>query len=347
MPWLNSAAVLLCLTLLVSQTSPSQAQGQGQGSVRVEAVSVMIQDIDRTLQAIGTLRSNESIVLRPEEPGRIKSVHFQEGQPVQKDQLLIQLDDAILQAELAEAQARLALDRANARRARDLARRGSGTERALDEAEAARKVTAARVELAQARIAQMRLVAPFDGIIGLRQVSVGDYLGSGADIVNLEDISSLKVDFRIPEIYLADVHIGQPLEISVDALRGAKFHGEVYAINPLVDKNGRSIVLRARVPNESLSLRPGLFARVLLLIETTPEAVLVPEESIVPTAEGQFVYRVVGEKVVKTKVKTGMRRDAFVEIIEGLSQGDQVVTAGQLKLRDGASVVVVPGPTSS
>ncbi|MGE0718850.1 MAG: efflux RND transporter periplasmic adaptor subunit [Alphaproteobacteria bacterium] len=316
----------------------------------VEAAPVTIARAERRVSAVGSLRSNESVMVRPEVSGRIVSLGFEEGQKVRRGQTLMQLDTSVEKAELAQAQAQLALSRANAERADELVRRGAGTPRALDEARASLRTNEAAVQLGQARIEKMTVTAPFDGIAGLRKVSVGAFVLAGAEIVNLEQIDPLKVDFRVPEVFLAAVRTGQRISVTVDALAGESFEGEVLAIDPLVDAAGRSIVVRARLANPGDKLRPGIFARVMLTLATREEAVFVPEQSLVPQGDRHFLYKVVdgGEgkpKVAKwTEVKLGMRRDAKAEVVEGLAKGDVVVTAGLLKIRDGAPVQVVPAP---
>ena len=186
----------------------------------------------------------------------------------------------------------------------------------------------------------MKLLAPFSGIIGLRSVSVGDYVKEGADLVNLESIDPLKLDFRVPEVFMRQVAVGQPLQVQLDALPGKTFEGKVLAVNPLIDAAGRAVVIRAVVRNPDTSLRPGMFARVRLITRDAKDALVLPEQALVPQGDQQFVYRVIDDKAVRTRVEVGQRRDAKVEVLNGVSKDDIVVTAGQLKLRDGASVTV-------
>jgi len=169
-------------------------------------------------------------------------------------------------------------------------------------------------------------------------VSIGDYVKEGQDMVNLESVDPLKVDFRLPEVYLRQVRVGQTLEVSLDALKGRTYEGTVFAINPLVDTAGRAIVIRALVRNADAALRPGMFARVRLLTRDESDALVLPEQALVPQGESQYVFRVVDGKAVFTMVEVGQRREGRVEIVKGVSAGDTVVTAGQLKLRDGMQV---------
>ena len=176
-------------------------------------------------------------------------------------------------------------------------------------------------------------------------MSVGEYVKEGQDIVNLEALDPLKVDFRIPEVSHSQVRSGQALQITLDAIPNKSWNGKVLAINPLIDANGRSIVIRAQVPNASGALRPGMFARVMLFTSEEKDSVLIPEESLFPVGDEKYVYRVVGGKAQRQKVDIGQRREGKVQILSGLGAGDVVVTAGQIKIRDGASVVVADMPS--
>ncbi len=309
----------------------------------VEVVKVSTASMTRTITAVGSLRSDESITVRPEVAGRIAVIGFQEGQRVPKGATLVRLDPAINQAEVQQAEANLTLAKAKFERAVELQGRGFISGQAKDEAENNLKVAEAAVALAHARLAKTEIKAPFAGIIGLRVVSVGDYVKEGADVVNLEAIDPLKVDFRVPEVYLKQVTLGQPLEVTLDALPGKRYEGKVYAINPLVDAAGRSIVIRAQVRNQDTALRPGMFARVRLFTEARADALVLPEQALVPQGDEQYVFRVIDGKAVRTKVGVGQRRDTLVEVVTGLSLGDVVVSAGQLKLRDGVPVQVAAG----
>jgi membrane fusion protein, multidrug efflux system len=343
--------------MLPAQMASATAGAPGRGgppagfAMPVEAGPVRVGTSQRQVLAVGTIRSNESVIIRPEIAGRITQINFVEGQKVKKGQVLVQLDSSIERAELAQAQAALVLAKANYERADELVKRNAGTGRALDEARAALRTQEAAVQLSQARLDKFTLVAPFDSMIGLRKMSIGDYVSGGAELVNVEMVDPLKVDFRVPEIFLASLRTGQKAAISIDALSDRKFEAEVFAIDPLVDQAGRSVVIRARVPNPDDVLRPGLFARVLLTIEERKNAVFVAEQSLIPVGDQHFVFKVVdkdGAKVVAlTKVKIGERRKGEVEIIEGLAAGDSVVTAGLLKIRDGMPIQIVPASPPS
>jgi membrane fusion protein, multidrug efflux system len=312
--------------------------------VPVEGVQVTVEPITSEIRVVGSLRSNESVVIRPEVAGRVAEILFDEGQRVAKGAPLLKLDDAIAAAELDQAQAALSLSQANHKRTVELYERKAASAANRDQALAALRADQANLELARARLDKLTLKAPFDGILGLRKVSIGDYVTEGQDIVSLQDIDPLKVDFRIPERYLGSLAPGQSISVIADAFPGRRFAGEVYAIDPLVDENGRAVVLRARLPNDDGALRPGLFASVTLRVGQRENAVLIPEQALVPRGTQQYVYKVANGKATLTPVETGARRNAMVEIVKGLAPGDTVVTAGQIKLRDGTPVSVEPPP---
>lgn len=322
--------------------SPAAGEGGSSPGMPVEAEPVTVAAMERTIEAVGTMQSNESVIIRPEITGRIVEIAFEEGQAVEKGAVLFKLDDATYRAQLAQAQAALALSRANFARADDLFKKKTGSERTLDEARARRDADVAAVALAQATLDKATLRAPFDGITGLRQVSVGDYVTPGQALVNVEDMSPLKVDFRVPEVFLTDIANGQDIAIAVDALPGQEIRGRVYAIDPRVDAAGRSLVIRATVDNDDSAMRPGLFARVNVVVDSASNAIQIPEQALMPQGEKQFVYRVTDDKAEMVEVKTGLRRRGKVQIVEGLSAGDVVITAGQMKVQPGAPVMVMP-----
>lgn len=304
----------------------------------VETARVVAVDLALDATAVGSLRSNESVVLRPETAGRISAINFRDGVAVGKGALLVGLDAATQAAEFEQARANLGLAQANQTRTQELFEKKFISQQSLDNTAAALKVQAAAVALAQAKLDKTRIKAPFAGVVGIRNVSVGDYVKEGQELINLEDISTLKIDFRLPESYLGQLKPGQSVEVSSDALPGQRFTAVLDAINPLIDTNGRAISCRAHLSNAEARLRPGMFVRVRLILEQRSNVLLIPEQALVPDAKAPYVFRVSDGKVARTPVKPGIRRNAQVEIVEGLQAGDEVVTAGQLKLRDGAPV---------
>lgn len=331
-----------------AKKSPATGKAEGKDGgksgparpVSVEAAGVTVDTVIEEIQAVGTLQPNEAVTVAPEIAGRIERIAFTEGQAVQAGAVLVELDAAILKAELAKARSDLALAKANNERAITLATQGMGTMRAKDEAQGAFQAAQANLELAQARLEKATLRAPLAGIVGLRAVSAGAYVAAGQRIVDLTSIHPLKLDFRVPELSLADVRKGQAVKVTVDALAGKVFQGEIYAIDPVVDVAGRAIRIRARVPNPKGELSPGLFARVQVVVATRENALLIPESAVFAREEKPYVFRVVEGRAVRTAVVLGQRRPGFVEVREGLARDARVVTAGQQQVRNGSQLQV-------
>jgi membrane fusion protein (multidrug efflux system) len=311
----------------------------------VEAATVKQDTLVRNIVAVGSLLANEEVILRPEFEGKVVKIHFREGEKVSKGDLLISLDDSIYKAELKQADARLKLSEANIKRISSLRKKGLSNQQEEDTAVSELGVNKASQVLARTRLQKMVIHAPFDGTLGLRNVSEGDYLTRGQDIVTLIDNNPIKLEFRVPEIYLSEVGIGQTVDVSVDAFRGETFSGEVYAIAPEVDVAGRSFTVRAKIPNEDNRLIPGMFAQVELVLERKPNTLLIPEAALMPAGDKQYVYRIEDGKAVRSEVSIGMRKKDLVEIVSGLAAGDQVITAGQMKIMDGSKVQPPGGDT--
>lgn len=341
-PSCRIAPVWLPLVLVLGLTLPAGQALAAEKGLPVEVTKAEAGSLGRAVESVGTLRSNESVIIRPEVAGRVTRILFEEGKPVTAGQPLLELDSSTNEAELALARAELRLAEADAERARTLFDQKAGTARARDEAIARLASARASLALAEAQYAKTRIQAPFAGLIGLRQVSIGDVVQPGQAIVNLEAIDPLKLDFAVPDLLLSRLGPGQPVEITVDALPGRRFTGDVYAINPLVDERGRSIALRALVANADGALKPGLFARVSLGLPST-SAVVVPEQAVVARNGNFYVYRIAAGAAEEVTVSLGERRDGRVEIVAGLAPGDTVVTAGQQRLQNRSKVEIV-GP---
>jgi membrane fusion protein, multidrug efflux system len=335
------AVTLLVSTLTIFATTIAHAKSQAKAKqVAIEAITVSPSQLVETVSAIGTLRSNEGVIIRPEINGRVTEIGFEEGRPIKKGTVLFRLDSSVSRAELADAQAKLALSQRNYARAKKLATHGHTTTETLDKTLAEMRSAEARVKLFEARLEKTEILAPFDGIVGLRQVSIGDYVAAGKDLVNLENIDPIKVDFRLPERYLRVVRADGTVRITADALPGKTFEGKIYAIDPRIEPGGRSIAVRARLSNRHGLLRPGLFARVKLIIDHKLQAIVIPEEAVVRRGDQQIVFRVQDGLAVITPVVLGLRQTGRVEVVEGLKTGDVVVTAGHAKLREGAPVAI-------
>jgi membrane fusion protein (multidrug efflux system) len=395
-------------------------------------------------EAVGSLRSSQNIMLRPEVAGRVLALGFADGARVRAGQVLVQMDDALQRAEVQQSLAQMSIAKANHKRNQELVAQNFVSQRSLDESSAALQVAEAQLGLSCARLDRMRLIAPFNGVVGIRTVNVGDYVKDGTDLINLENIGSLYVDYRLPERYQTKVTPGQTIEVKLDAFPGRLFKAQVEAVDPLIEANGRSIGVRAVLANtageamvpagakgqavlaaqaassaassaspkpasasagaatnrgvvlpspQSLGcpantfdrtrttagaeqngpLRPGMFARVTAVFAVKPNALVVPEEAIVPQGGKQFVIKAIDPALLpapaasaasapvlppdtklvsqRVEVKVGIRRAGQVEIMDGLAEGDTIVVAGQQRLqKDGTALRVVElgrGPASA
>jgi membrane fusion protein (multidrug efflux system) len=324
---------------------PAKDAAKGPPAMPVKAVAARAAPAIDEAGAVGSLRADEAITIRPEIAGRIVEIRFNEGQNVARGAVLVRLDQSELGAVVTSSRAQLKLEEQKLQRAEDLQRKGFISEQGLDDQKTSLARARAKLAEDEARLAKTEMRASFAGVAGLRQVSEGQYVAAGTDIARLEKIDQLKLDFRIPESYIGKLKAGQPVKVLVDAYRDQVFSGSVYAIEPGVDDQTRTIVLRARVANAQMKLRPGMFARVQVELGVREKAVWIPEAAIVPRGQDSYVFQVVGGKAALMKVQTGARRVGEVEIVKGIGAGDLVVTEGVQKIGPGSSVILVKEET--
>lgn len=309
----------------------------------VQATKVVARPLSVTLDAVGSLRANESVVLQPEVAGRVTEITFTEGQPVKKGDALFKIDDRMAAAEVKQAEANLQLARLDFERFRKLSNTGASTKQRYDQAQANLGVMEANLQLARTRLDYTTIRAPFDGVVGLRKISPGDYVNIGQELANFVSLDPMKVDFTIPETQASQVQVGQKLDIMLEAIPDRTFTGEVFALDSQIDVNGRAVALRATVPNPGGILRPGYFARVMLTVAEKPSALIVPEDAIVPQGAAKLVYVVNDDGSVDMRpVTLGQRLSGEVEILDGVKEGEHVVTGGHIKIRPGAKVSILP-----
>ncbi|MFV3328878.1 efflux RND transporter periplasmic adaptor subunit [Pseudomonas sp. NY15372] len=307
------------------------------------------------LPAVGSLKAFQGVELSLEVAGTVKSLHFESGQQVKAGQLLLQLDHDQETALLGTAQADLGLAKVDFGRGSQLVGDAAISRGEFDRLTAQYRRNQAVVDQLKASLAKKTISAPFSGTIGIRQVDVGDYLASGTVIATLQDLSSLYVDFNVPEQALPQLNLGQQVLVQVAAYPGQTFPATLSAINPKVEESTRNLLVRATLANPDGKLLPGMFASLLVLLPNPQPQVVVPESAITYTLYGNSVYVVTQKKdkdgqpesnadgqpqliAEQRTVKTGERRDAVVVVSEGLKAGEQVVTAGQLKLTPGAAI---------
>jgi membrane fusion protein (multidrug efflux system) len=324
-------------------TSSAASENSEPTGVAVELVSVVTGQIDETVKAVGTLHSNESVMVRSEIAGRISRIPFTNGQRVAKGALLVELEGSELQAQLAHAAAQVDLARLTYNRMKRLGSDGNNyvSQEQIDQAASALKTADAAQEFARVRLEKTKITAPFSGFVGIRRVSPGDYVEAGKDLVNLEDLDTLNIDFKLPETLLSRLVPGQQVHIVTDAYPKEEFEGTIDALDPRIDSANRALHLRARIPNDGRKLRPGLFATVTIVLGRDPNALLIPEEAIIPNGGKTSVYRVLDGVARWMDVRTGGRKAGWVQVAQGLNEGDIIVRAGQHKLKDGMPVIGV------
>jgi len=308
----------------------------------VEVSGVKQETIYDEVVTVGTMEGDASVMVRPEIAGRVADIGFHEGQKVSKGDLLVKLDDSICAASVAESEANLSFSEAQNQRQNSLYKQNYTSGGKKDEAISKFKVDEAVLKRKKAELEKTRILAPFDGIIGLRKINLGDYLQAGQDIAMLVNLDPIKIQFSLPEIYLLNLKVGQKIEITSDIFPDKKFVGEILAIDPVINESGRNIQVKGKLPNPGLLLKPGMFVRVKVILEARENSLLIPEEALVSQGDHHFVYKVIEGKAKFTQVHIGMRRKAMVEIRQGLSAHDKVITAGQIKINDGMPVKIVP-----
>lgn len=327
---------------LMPASSAATAPGANQAPpVPVYVATAQTETLVRRSRAVGTLTASDSVTVSPEIAGRVVVISEKQGGAVREGDLLAELDTAMYRAQIADATAKKVLWQANAERAKSLMAKGAGTQKALDEAVSELSIAEAALNLANATIDKTRITAPFSGELGLRQVSIGEYLTPGQAIFTLARIDLLNVDFTLPQTELAVVKPGTKVTVRTDAYPGETFTGAVLAIDPNLDAAARAVSVRAEIANPDGRLKPGLFIEVDIEAGTVEGAITIPEESLVARGDKIFVYEIKDNKAELVAVTTGLREAGKVQITEGIASGATIVTDGQMKLRPGADVNIV------
>lgn len=325
------------IALLLSGLSLSGHAEQAPQGLPAEVIKVTPQVLGQYLDAVGTLNANESVMLSPETSGRIAATPVVEGAFARKGEILIQLDDETYRAQLKEARARQKLSEIELDRLQKLLQQNATSQTEVDKAEANVKIYQAQTESAQATLEKRYIRAPFDGFAGIRTVSSGEYVNAGTELLVFVDSKKLKLDFSLPESAVNAVKVGQKLTVKVD-VANVQAEGQVVAISPRLDSKTRSFAVRAVVDNADGQLKPGLFAKVKLEVSSQSDAIVVPEQALIPQGNRYFVMKVVDGLVAMAPVSLGQRQRGTVQITEGVNANDVVITAGQIKLRPGAPV---------
>ena len=340
-------ALIICLIFMfllgvgiyynvAKKTDRTQSQ-QGFPPIVVETLTVAPAILENKVSAVGSILSNESVTIKPEVSGKINFIGFEEGEYVEKGRILFKLDSELLDAEYQEVKANYDYANRQYERAKRLKRDGVVPIEEFDERLRAYLNAKSRLNTLSTRLKKHKVLAPFSGRVGSRMVSIGDYLAVGDPMVRLEDLSLVKVEFYIPQRYIQEIENGQLVRVMVEPLSQV-YEGSIYLIDPRVDPETRSVVIRAKVSNPDEVLKPGMFCTVTVVVEKKKDALMVPEEVVVLRGEKHFLYLVENGKAVMRQVKLGIFAKGKVEIMTGLSSGDQVIVAGLQKLSSGAPV---------
>lgn len=346
----HSFVVLALVALAACKKGGPGAGGPPGGfATQVVAVKAVRQPVTEQLRVIGTVRANETVDLQAEVDGRVTAIHFDEGQRVKEGDLLLQMDSAEAEARLAEAEANSRLAQSKWDRAQELLKNRTMSQQESDEARAQFDMASARVLQARKQLRDMAIKAPFSGIIGARQISAGQVIsrmnpGRGVQtIATLSDIDTVKVEGNVPERFLALATQGAKIELSIAAFPGEKFLGELYFVAPQIDPINRTALVKARVPNPDLRLKPGMFASADLSLRVKDNAIVIPEAALMPQGENFAVIVVTADSTAEMRpVKAGVRMAGRVEIIDGIKEGETVVVEGWQKTRPGGKVTLAP-----
>jgi len=319
----------------------SGASPGGSGPViAVVATPVRLENLALEVEALGTAKASESVDVTAKVSNMVTAIRFTEGQKVPKGEVLVELDGEQARADLAVANAALTESASQLKRSRELYSTKVLSDQQIEQIEATHTANQARVASARSRLSDTVIRAPFSGRVGLRRVSVGSLVAPGTVITTLDDTSSIKLDFTVPERVVAAMRAGLEIEATSVAYPGQTFSGRVASVDSRVDPSTRSVIVRAIVPNEQGQLKPGMFMNVRLSRGAT-DVLVVPEEALVPEQGDVFVYVVQDGKASKRKIQAGQRTIGSVQVTDGLQAGEMIVTEGTQKLRDGASVTLV------
>lgn len=317
-------------TLAQTTSSPSK--------LTVNALVVRNQKLDNDLRVTGSLIANESVVLKPEVSGRITQINFKEGQPVRKGQLLIQLNDSEIRAEIEKLNYTKKLNNDNEFRQEQLLKKEAISQEEYETALTTLNTTLAEIKVQEVQLQKHQIRAPFDGIAGLRSVSNGSYISSSDELVTIYSINPIKIDFSVPGKYAAEVTVGDVIKFQIDGYENEVFEGKIFAIEPQIDPETRSISIRALSENKENKLLPGQFAKINLTISTFEEALLIPTEAVIPELNGKKVFVRVNGKVESKSIETGIRMADKIQVTSGLVSGDTVITTGILQLQPAMEV---------
>jgi membrane fusion protein, multidrug efflux system len=335
--------VMLGLTALTGCKRTAAGAAAAVPPVQVIVVEARRQAVSETLSLPATIAANESVEIKSETDGIIQKINFAEGERVKQGQILVALDESKFAAAVSEAEANLRLTQANFDRAKQLVRDKLISQQDYDQIAAAFSVNQAGLELKRRQLQDTRVSAPFGGIVGARAVSPGQVISRSTTLTLLVDLDIVKVEVKVPEKYLRQLRVGQPMEFTVAAFPGETFRGEVYFISPQIDESTRTALVKARISNAEGKLRGGMFASLELTLQLRDSAIVIPEPALMSSGDNFFVFIVDENGLAQMhSVQVGYRLAGKAEITKGLDAGQRVVVEGLQKLRPGAVVRLSP-----
>jgi membrane fusion protein, multidrug efflux system len=318
--------------------APAGPAGGGPPAMPVEVVAARTDTVVDAILATGQIEALQSVELRPDIEGRIAEILVREGAIVARGTPLFKVDDAELRAEVARAEADRDLARQSLARTRELLGQKASSQSELERTEATARSTEAQLDLLKVRLARTVVRAPFAGVAGERHVSLGDYVTTSTPLITLQTVSPQRAAFQVPERYADQLKLGQQVTFRVAALTGREFTGRVDFVDPLVQLPGRTIMVKAVVPNPRRELQAGMFIEVRLATAVRPQAVIIAEDAVLPIQGSSFVWVVQAGKAARRQVELGVRTPGLVEVRSGVEAGEQVVVGGQERLAEGAPV---------
>lgn len=317
---------------------PEVEEQRQQQAVPVKVTEAAVQPFRDTIEALGTARANESVIITAQTQDKVTAVHFNDGQVVETGELLVELDAREELARVQELKFRLAEANRQYQRLQDLRSQNAASAQQVESQDVIVKEIVAQLEVAETQLAQKQIAAPFAGRLGIRQISVGSLVSPGQEITTLDDITPIKLDFSVPELFFASLAVGQQVNARSGAYPDRDFTGIIRSIDSRVDPLTRSIMVRAELSNSEGLLRPGMLLRVKLL-RSVDNVLQLPERAVVPLDTRHFVYVVGDDNIARERqVMIGRRKPGVVEILSGLEPGERVVSDGLVRMRDGIAV---------
>ena len=333
-------AILVALITYLQWPEAKQEKSKFKRVVAVKMVPVVLAEFIESVEAVGTARANEQVVITSKYSDLVDEIYFDDGQTVEKGAVLVKLNNQEELAKVSELKANLSESQAHLKRLSELLASRATSKSLVEQQEAKTKAIEAQLTSARAKLSNLTIRAPFSGVLGFREVSKGAYIDAGSVITRLDDLSVIKVDFHLPERLLTHIHVGQQISAVNTAYQGKEFIGKISAIDSRIDSSTRSIKVRATINNKALKLHPGMLLKISVLLQV--ENILqLPESSIIPIEDNHYVFAVSDGKAVRKAIQIGRRHPGVVEVISGLVEGEEVVVEGALKLRNGSAVSII------